>query len=76
MTKRIENLIPEHPKAIRARLRRIESDIGDSKSRDHTRKAHLSALHSGTARQSARRDLQDDGIGRIERRLELVGDGD
>ena len=76
MTEKIENLILGHLKAIRAQLDRIESDIDDLKTRDHTHESYLSALHSDSARQSARLDEHDGRLKRIERRLELIDDGD
>ena len=76
MTEKIENLILGHLKAIRAQLDRIESDIDDLKTRDHTHESYLSALHSDSARQSARPDEHDGRLKRIERRLELIDDGD
>lgn len=76
MTQKIENLILEHLKAIRAQLDRMESDIDDLKNRDHSHEAYLSALHTDSARQSARLDQHDSRIKRIERRLELTEERD
>ena len=76
MTEGIDNLILEHLKAIRPQLDRIESDIDDLKNRDHTHEAYLSALHSDSARQSARLDQHDSRLKRIEKRLELTEDSD
>jgi chromosome segregation ATPase len=76
MTESVDNLILEHLKAIRAQLDRIESDIDDLKNRDHTDEAYLSALHSDSARQSARLDQHDSRLRRIEKRLELTEDSD
>lgn len=72
MTEQIENLIPEHLKAMRAQLNRSEADIADLKGRDHTHETYLSVLHGDTARQSGRLDEHDARLKRIERRLELA----
>ena len=72
MTEKIENLILEHLKAIRAQLNRIEVDISDLKGRDHTHEAYLSALHSDVARQAGRLDDYDTRLRRLERRLDLA----
>jgi type II secretory pathway component PulM len=76
MTERVENLILEHLRAIRAQLDRIESDVEDLKNRDHTHEAYLAAMHSDSARQSARLDQHDARLRRIERRLELAEESD
>ena len=76
MPEKVESLILEHLKAIRAQLDRIEADIDDLKNRDHTHESYLSAMHSDSARQSARLDQHDARIKRIERRLELADESD
>ena len=67
-----ENLVLEHPRAIRATVERTERELGDVRRRVGSIEQHLANLQSDVANLHLRLDLQGERLDRIERRLEIA----
>ena len=67
-----ENLVLDHLRPMWGRLDRLETDIGEIKSRLGRLEAGHAQIHVTLAEQSLRLDRLDARVTRIEKRLDLV----
>ena len=67
----VESLVLEQLRAIRAKVDKIDDDLGDLRQRMSSVERHLANLQGDTANIHERLDRQGARLDRIERRLDL-----
>ena len=72
MNTEAENLVLEHLRAVRAKLDKIDNDLGDLRQRVSSIEHHLVNMQRDIVNIHERLDHQGERLDRIERRLELT----
>ena len=68
----VENLVLDQLRAIRAKVEKIDNDLGEFRQRVSSIERHLAGMQRDVANIHERLDRQGDRLDRIERRLELI----